>query len=130
MFPRKLVILTPLSYILLWLADMTTPRLLDGWVLLRRVTKTPTLNEILDERKEYVRHVKGKISEAGSSIPCRFAEFIVGLSELLIKFGHVKLERMRKWDCIINVKIWFNYEFVLSFADNLINTERISSHLN
>jgi hypothetical protein len=56
---------------------MTTPRLLEGWVLLRRVTKTPTLNEILNERKDYVRHIDSKISEAGSSIPGRFAKFIV-----------------------------------------------------
>jgi hypothetical protein len=75
---------------------MTTPRLLEGWVLFKRATKTPTLNEILDGIKEYVRHVDGEISKTGSSVPGWFSEFIEGLSELMIKFGHVKLERMRK----------------------------------
>jgi hypothetical protein len=76
------------------------------------VTKTPTLNEIFNQRIDYVRHIDGKISEAGSSIPGWFAKFIVELSKLMIKFGHGQIGKNEKSDCLINGKIGFNYQFV------------------
>jgi len=46
MFPLKFAILTPLSTILLWDADITTPRLFEGEVLFKIATKAPTLKDI------------------------------------------------------------------------------------
>jgi hypothetical protein len=46
MLPAKFVILSPLSDILLWLADMTTPKVRDGEVLFKMVTNAPTRNDI------------------------------------------------------------------------------------
>jgi hypothetical protein len=44
------------------------PRLFDGWILFKIVTKTPTLNDICKSEQIYIWHAGGKISKTGSAV--------------------------------------------------------------